>query len=58
LGYIDEAIVHGEKVVINDSKIKSYMDELLKDEASQKEFIKANGKAYYHNGKIIHITTY
>jgi hypothetical protein len=58
MGYIDEAIVHGEKVVITDAKIKSYMDELLKDEESQKEFIKENGKAYYHNGKIIHITTY
>ena len=58
LGYIDEAIVHGAKVVITDKKVKSYMDELLKDEESQKEFIKENGKAYYHNGKIIHITTY
>ena len=58
MGYIDEAIVHGEKVVIKDARVKSYMDELLKDEESQKAFIKANGKAYYHNGKIIHITTY
>lgn len=58
MGYIDEAIVHGAKVVIPDEKVKSYMDELLKDEESQQEFIKANGKAYYYNRKIIHITTY
>lgn len=58
LGYIDEAIVHGSAVTIPDAKVKSYMDELLKDEASQQAFIRANGKAYYHNGKIIHITTY
>lgn len=57
-GYIDEAIVHGSPVTIAETKIRSYMDKLLKDEASQEEFIKANGKAYRHNGKIIHITTY
>jgi hypothetical protein len=57
-GYIDEAIVHGAPVNIAEAKIRSYMDKLLKDEASQEEFIKANGKAYRQNGKIIHITTY
>jgi hypothetical protein len=57
-GYIDEAIVHGGKVTIADAKVKAYMDELLKSEASQEAFIKANGKAFRYNGKIIHITTY
>ena len=58
MGYIDEAIVHGAKITLPDVKVMNYMDELLKDEPSQEAFIKANGKAYYHNGKIIHITTY
>lgn len=57
-GYIDEAIVHGGEITITDAQIKAYMDELLKDEASQAAFIKANGKAYRYNGKIIHISTY
>lgn len=57
-GYIDEALVHGAPVAIADSKVRGYMDKLLKDEPSQEEFIKANGKAYRQNGKIIHITTY
>ncbi|MGB8194617.1 MAG: DUF6569 family protein [Chitinophagaceae bacterium] len=57
-GYIDEAIVHGGNVAIPEAKIRSYMDKLLKDEPSQEAFIKENGKAYRHNGKIIHITTY
>jgi len=57
-GYIDEAIVHGSAPVIAEAKIRGYMDGLLKDEPSQEAFIKANGKAYRHNGKIIHITTY
>ncbi len=58
LGYIQEAIVHGMPVNITDDKVKSYMDKLLKDEKSQEDFIKEYGKAYRHNGKIIHITTY
>lgn len=57
-GYIDEAIVHGSPVNIAEAKIRSYIDKLLKDEPSQEDFIKANGKAYRQNGKIIHITTY
>jgi hypothetical protein len=57
-GYIDEAIVHGSVPTTPGAKIRSYMDELLKDEPSQEAFIKANGKAYRHNGKIIHIVTY
>lgn len=57
-GYIDDAIVHGSKVTITDAKIKAYMDELLRDEASQAAFIKVNGKAFWYNGKIIHISTY
>ena len=57
-GYIDDAIVHGSKVTITDAKIKAYMDELLRDEASQAAFIKANGKAFWYKGKIIHISTY
>lgn len=57
-GYIDEAIVHGAKPVIGDEKVRAYMDGLLRDEPSQEAFIRANGKAFRHNGKIVHITTY
>jgi hypothetical protein len=57
-GYIDEAIVHGGKVTVAEAKVRAYMDALLKDEASQAAFIKANGKAFWYNGKIIHISTY
>jgi hypothetical protein len=61
-GYIDEAIVHGGPVTgskpATDAKAKAYMDQLLRDEASQVEFIKENGKAYWYNGRIIHISTY
>jgi len=58
LGYIHEAIVMGAPINIQETKVTTYMDKLLRDEASQEEFIKEYGKAYRHNGKIIHITTY
>ena len=58
VGYIHEAIVFGASVNITDAKVKSYLDKLLTDEVSQEAFIKEYGKAYRHNGKIIHITTY
>jgi hypothetical protein len=57
-GYIHEAIVLGAPVNITNTKIKTYADKLLSDEASQEEFIKEYGKAYKYNGKIYHITTY
>ena len=57
-GYIHEAITLGAPVNITNDKIKMYMDKLLKDEASQEQFIKDYGKAYKYNGKIFHITTY
>jgi len=57
-GYIHEAIVLGMPVNITEKKIKTYMDLLLNDEASQDQFIKKYGKAYKYNGKTIHITTY
>ena len=57
-GYIQEAIVFGGPVTVTDVKVKTYMDKLLTDEVSQEEFIKEYGKAFRHNGRIIHITTY
>ncbi|HYE56757.1 MAG TPA: DUF6569 family protein [Chitinophagaceae bacterium] len=57
-GYIDEAIIHGAEPTIPESKVRAYMDELLKDERSQEQFIRQHGKAYKLNGKIVHITTY
>ena|SRR2546430_10715330 len=57
-GYIQEAIVFGSPVKIPIAKVKTYLDKLLTDETSQAEFVKENGKAYWYNGRIFHITTY
>ena len=57
-GYIDGAILYGTPVTLSDDKVKEYMDQLLKDEKSQEEFTKYNGKIFRQNGEVIHINTF
>lgn len=58
MGYIEEATVFGNTPLVSDDKVKQYLDQFLKDESSQAEFVKKNGKMYKEAGKVIHITTY
>lgn len=57
-GYIEEAISYGKEVTIKDATVKEYLDKILTDEESQREFLKKNGKIYRYNEKVIHITGY
>jgi hypothetical protein len=57
-GYIDEAIMQGAPVVLKDPPVKRYMDKLLKDEASQEEFVHKNGKIFRQDGKVVHVNTF
>lgn len=57
-GYIEESISYGKPVTIKDDKVKSYLDKILTDETSQKEYLKKNGKIYRYKEKVIHITGY
>jgi hypothetical protein len=57
-GYIDGAILYGTPVSLPDDKVKEYMDQLLKNEKSQEEFVKYNGKIFRQNGEVIHINTF
>jgi hypothetical protein len=34
------------------------MDKLLKDERSQEEFVKYNGKIFRHEGQVVHVNTF
>jgi hypothetical protein len=58
MGYIEEATVFGNTPLVSNDKVKLYVDQFLKDEASQAEFVKKNGKLFKEAGKVIHITTY
>lgn len=57
-GYIDEAILFGAPVSLPDPPVKKYMDKLLKDEPSQEEFVKKNGKIFRQNGQVVHVNTF
>jgi hypothetical protein len=57
-GYIDEAILYGAPVTLPDGPVKRYMDKLLKDERSQEEFVKKNGKIFRQNGQVVHVNTF
>lgn len=58
-GYIEEAMVYGSNpVTVTDSKVKAYLDQFLKNETQQEEFVKKNGKLFKVGSKTIHITTY
>lgn len=57
-GYIDDAIIFGAPVSLPDGPIKQYMDRLLKDERSQEEFVRKNGKIFRQGGKVYHVNTF
>ncbi len=57
-GYIEEAVLNGQPVTISDEKVKTYLDRILTDEASQREYLKKHGKIYKYEGKVFHITGY
>jgi hypothetical protein len=57
-GYIDESIIFGAPVALPDPPVKRYMDKLLKDEASQEEFARKNGKIFRQNGRVFHVNTF
>jgi len=57
-GYIDDAIIFGAPVNLPDPPLKQYMDKLLKDERSQEDFVRKNGKIFRQNGQVIHVNTF
>ena len=57
-GYIDEAMEAGAPVTLKNPPVKRYMDQLLKDEASQEAFVKDKGKIFKEGSHVIHVNTY
>lgn len=57
-GYIDGAVLYGSPPKLPLDDIKDYMDKLLKDERSQEEFVKYNGKIFRHQGQVVHVNTF
>jgi hypothetical protein len=57
-GYIDEAMEAGAPVTLKNPPVRRYMDQLLKDEASQQKFVKDKGTIFKEGGRVIHVNTY
>jgi hypothetical protein len=57
-GYIDGAVLYGSPPKLPLDDIKDYMDKLLRDERSQEEFVKYNGKIFRHQGQVVHVNTF
>lgn len=58
MGYIEDAIVFGGSCSVADVQVRKYLDQFLKDEKQQEEFVKKNGKLYKAGGVVYHLTTY
>jgi hypothetical protein len=39
-------------------EIKSFTDKFLRDKATQKKYLSANGRIYYYEGRVIHLVAY
>lgn len=57
-GYIDEAVQNGAPVTVQNDAVKRYADKLLKDEKSQEDFVRDNGKIFREGGRVIHVNTF
>ncbi|HEY6902591.1 MAG TPA: DUF6569 family protein [Puia sp.] len=57
-GYVDEAVQSGAPVTMKDAPVRKYMDQLLKDEPGQNEFVKDRGKVFRQGGRAVHVNTY
>jgi hypothetical protein len=57
-GYIEQAISYGAVPVLPDEKVRVYLDQFLKDETTQQEYLKKNGKIFRYKGRVIHLTSY
>jgi hypothetical protein len=57
-GYIDEAVSSGAPVTLKDAAVRRYADKLLKDEKTQEDFVKDNGKVFRVGGHVVHVNTF
>ena len=57
-GSIDDATLFGSPVTMKDPPIRTYIDNLLKDEPTQEAFVKRNGKIFRQGGQVVHVSTF
>jgi hypothetical protein len=57
-GYTDDAVLFGAPINFPDKSLHEYMDQLLKDEKSQEDFVKQNGKIFRQGKMVVHVNTF
>lgn len=57
-GYIEDAIVQKQEVRVTDDEIKNFIEPVLIDEPSQRNYCDKNGKLFRYKGKVFHLTAY
>lgn len=57
-GYIYNATAFGSDPSVGNERVEQFMDKILKDEDSQREYCKHNGKIFKYNGRVMHLTAY
>ncbi len=57
-GYTDDVITFGAPITYPDKSLHDYMDELLRNEKSQENFVQDNGKIFRLGGEVIHVNTF
>jgi hypothetical protein len=56
--YATEAILNGGPVTASTQSVRNYMDQLLKDETTQKQTLKQKGNAFTSNGKKLRVSSF
>ena len=56
--YATEAILNGTQITASPQVVKNYMNQLLKDETSQKQTLKKKGNAFVNNGKKLRVSSF
>jgi len=56
--YATEAILNGAPVTASTQSVRTYMDQLLKDETTQKQTLKQKGNAFTNNGNKLRVSSF
>jgi hypothetical protein len=56
--YATEAILNGSPATASSQSVRNYMDQLLKDETTQKQTLKQKGSAFTSNGKKLRVSSF
>lgn len=57
-GYIEDAMMVEKELTVNDNEVYFFIDPVLRDEMSQEEYCRKNGKLFKYEGRVFHLTAF